>query len=99
MLFLRSLDLNAKHRNVAIRSSGLWEDRPVSEQFTKAGDLPHAVNALANYGNLQRELGETPLPDTEAIYRQALDSTMRRALERASEIEPERLPVLVAVGR
>ncbi len=48
---------------------------------------------------LQRELGETPLPDTEAIYRRALDSTMRRALERASEIEPERLPVLVAVGR
>ena len=48
---------------------------------------------------LQRELGEAPLPDTEAIYRQALDSTMRRALERASEIEPERMPVLVAVGR
>src|SRR6478736_2062277 len=48
---------------------------------------------------LQRELGETPLPDTEAIYRQALDSTMRRALERASDIAPERLPVLVAVGR
>jgi DNA-binding SARP family transcriptional activator len=48
---------------------------------------------------LQRELGEAPLPDTEAIYRQALDSTMRRALERASEIAPERLPVLVAVGR
>ena len=48
---------------------------------------------------LRRELGEAPLPDTEAIYRQALDSTMRRALERASEIEPERMPVLVAVGR
>ena len=48
---------------------------------------------------LQRELGEAPLPDTEAIYRQALDSTMRRALERAAAIEPERLPVLVAVGR
>jgi DNA-binding SARP family transcriptional activator len=47
---------------------------------------------------LRRELGETPLPDTEAIYRQALDSTMRRALERASEIDPERMPVLVAVG-
>jgi DNA-binding SARP family transcriptional activator len=48
---------------------------------------------------LKRELGEAPLPDTEAIYRQALDSTMRRAMERASEIEPDRAPLLVAVGR
>ena len=41
---------------------------------------------------LRRELGEAPLPDTEAIYRQALDSTMRRALERAARLEPERSP-------
>ncbi len=48
---------------------------------------------------LWRELGEAPLPDTEAIYRQALDSTMRRAVERAARLEPERAPILVAVGR
>ena len=47
-----------------------------------------------------RELGERPLPDTEAIYRQALDSTMRRALERAlSSSNRTGMPVLVAVGR
>ena len=48
---------------------------------------------------LRRELGEAPLPDTEAIYRQALDSTMRRAAERASQLDAERGPVLVAVGQ
>jgi DNA-binding SARP family transcriptional activator len=48
---------------------------------------------------LRRELGEAPLPDTEAIYRRALESTMRRSMERASELEGERQPVLVAVGR
>ena len=47
---------------------------------------------------LDRELGETPLPDTEATYRQALARTVARARERAAELEPER-PVLVAVGR
>jgi DNA-binding SARP family transcriptional activator len=47
---------------------------------------------------LRRELGEAPLPDTEAIYRQALDSTMRRAMERASQLNAERAPILVAVG-
>ena len=45
----------------------------------------------------QRELGETPLPDTEAIYRQALDQTMRRATERAAELDAERSPQLRAV--
>jgi DNA-binding SARP family transcriptional activator len=50
-------------------------------------------------GVLWRELAERPLPDTEAIYRQALDRTMRRALERAAELDAERTPVLVAVGR
>lgn len=48
---------------------------------------------------LHRELGETPLPDTEAIYRQALDRTMRRSLERAAVLDAERPPILVAVGR
>ena len=48
---------------------------------------------------LQRELGVAPLPDTEAIYRRALASTMRRSMERASELDGERQPVLVALGR
>jgi DNA-binding SARP family transcriptional activator len=48
---------------------------------------------------LHRELGETPLPDTEAIYRQALARTLERARERAAAIEPAGQPVLVAVGR
>jgi DNA-binding SARP family transcriptional activator len=48
---------------------------------------------------LRRELGEAPLPDTEAIYRQALDSTMRRAVERASRLDAERGPILAVVGQ
>ena len=48
---------------------------------------------------LWRELDEAPLPDTEAIYRQALDRTMRRAMKRAVELDAERQPILVAVGR
>jgi len=48
---------------------------------------------------LWRELGESPLPDTEAIYRQALDRTMRRAIERAAQLDADRIPLLVAVGR
>ena len=48
---------------------------------------------------LWRELGESPLPDTEAIYRQALDGTMRRAMERAAQLDADRTPVLVAVGQ
>lgn len=48
---------------------------------------------------LGRELGETPLPDTEAIYRQALDRTLRRARDRAAELESDRPPILVAVGQ
>jgi DNA-binding SARP family transcriptional activator len=47
---------------------------------------------------LSRELGEAPLPDTEAIYRQALHRTMVRAQERAALLEPLRPPALVAVG-
>ena len=41
---------------------------------------------------LRRELGEAPLPDTEAIYRQALDNTMRRALERAARARARASP-------
>jgi DNA-binding SARP family transcriptional activator len=48
---------------------------------------------------LSRELGERPLPDTEAIYRHALAQTMRRAQERAALIEPNPRHTLVAVGR
>jgi DNA-binding SARP family transcriptional activator len=47
---------------------------------------------------LERELGETPLPDTVAIYRQALDRTLQRALERAALLDADRPPVLVAVS-
>ncbi len=48
---------------------------------------------------LGRELDEAPLPDTEAIYRLALDQAMRRAVERAAMMEADRPPRLVAVGR
>jgi len=47
---------------------------------------------------LTRELGETPLPDTEAIYRHALECTLIRARERAASMEPDRSPVLLVVG-
>ena len=49
---------------------------------------------------LGRELGERPLPETEAIYRQALARTLERSHGRAAAIlEPETPPVLVALGR
>jgi DNA-binding SARP family transcriptional activator len=50
---------------------------------------------------LDRELGETPLPETEAIYRQALARTLERSRDRAATIDPEREqpPILVALGR
>ena len=50
---------------------------------------------------LDRELGETPLPETEAIYRQALARTLERSRDRAETIDPEREqpPILVALGR
>ena len=47
---------------------------------------------------LTRELGERPLPDTEVIYRLALDRTMRRSMERAASLDADRTPVLRAVG-
>jgi DNA-binding SARP family transcriptional activator len=49
-------------------------------------------------GVLARELGESPLPDTEAIYRLAIDRTMRRSIARAALLEADRTPVLRAVG-
>jgi DNA-binding SARP family transcriptional activator len=48
---------------------------------------------------LVRDLGEAPLPDTEATYRQALMRTIERAQQRASEIEPSRPPALLVVSR
>ena len=47
---------------------------------------------------LARELDESPLPDTEATYRQALARTVARAHERAVELEPHRAPALVVVS-
>ena len=47
---------------------------------------------------LGRELGETPLPDTEVIFRQALDRTMQRAMDRAVLLDAERAPDLRVVG-
>jgi DNA-binding SARP family transcriptional activator len=48
---------------------------------------------------LGRELDEAPLPDTEAIYRDALDQAMGRAVERAAMMEADRPRRLVAIGR
>jgi DNA-binding SARP family transcriptional activator len=47
---------------------------------------------------LARELGEPPLPETDAAYRHAMTQIVRRSVERASLLERERLPTLVAVG-
>jgi DNA-binding SARP family transcriptional activator len=47
---------------------------------------------------LARELGESPLPETDAAYRHAMTQIVRRSVERASLLEHERLPNLVAVG-
>ncbi len=47
---------------------------------------------------LSRELDERPLPDTEAIYRLAIDRTLRRSIERAALLDADRAPVLRAVG-
>jgi DNA-binding SARP family transcriptional activator len=48
---------------------------------------------------LERELAERPLPETEAIYRQALARTIERSRERAADLEPAAQPTLVAIGR
>lgn len=47
---------------------------------------------------LARELGERPLPETDATYRAALRSSIERSRERAAAIDPHDGPVLVAVG-
>ena len=47
---------------------------------------------------LARELGEPPLPETDAAYRHAMTQIVRRSVERASLLERERMPTLVAVG-
>jgi DNA-binding SARP family transcriptional activator len=48
---------------------------------------------------LARELGEGPLPETDATYRQALARTVERSHERAVEIEPPVPAPLLVVGR
>ncbi len=47
---------------------------------------------------LERELGEPPLPETDAAYRQAMRHAVQRSMERAALIEPDRRPALVAVS-
>ena len=48
---------------------------------------------------LDRELGEPPLPETDAAYRLAMRHAVQRSMERAALIEPDRRPALVAVSR
>ena len=72
---------------VLIAVHGLIGSRSqVIRQYRRLGDV------------LARELGERPLPDTEAIYRLAIDRTMRRSIDRAALLEADRPPVLRAVG-
>jgi DNA-binding SARP family transcriptional activator len=47
---------------------------------------------------LERELGEPPLPETDATYRLAMRHAVQRSMERAARIEPDRRPALVAVS-
>jgi DNA-binding SARP family transcriptional activator len=47
---------------------------------------------------LARELGEIPLPETDATYRQALARTVERSHERAAAIEPSVPTPLVVIG-
>ena len=46
---------------------------------------------------LARELGELPLPETDATYRQALARTVARSRERAELLEPASAPPTLAV--
>jgi DNA-binding SARP family transcriptional activator len=48
---------------------------------------------------LARELGEPPLPETDAAYRVAISRTVNRSLEQAVLLDGEHLPKLVALGR
>ena len=47
---------------------------------------------------LARELGEVPLPETDATYRAALARTIERSRERAAELEPPSAASLAVVG-
>jgi DNA-binding SARP family transcriptional activator len=47
---------------------------------------------------LARELGERPLPETDAVYRLALARTVERSLERANAMERRSVATLAAVG-
>ena len=46
---------------------------------------------------LERELGESPLPETDVAYRHAMTQIVRRSVERASMLDHERMPTLVAL--
>ncbi len=48
---------------------------------------------------LARELDEPPLPETDVAYRHAMSHVVRRSVERASLLDRERLPKLVAFGQ
>lgn len=47
---------------------------------------------------LAHELGEPPLPETDAAYRQAMRDVVRRSLEQVALAGIDRRPTLVAVG-
>ncbi len=47
---------------------------------------------------LARELGEPPLPETDAAYRLAMRHVVRRSMEQVMLTEPEGRPTLVAIG-
>jgi len=47
---------------------------------------------------LDRELGEPPLPETDAAYRLALQHVLQRSLEQAAASEAELRPTLALVG-
>jgi DNA-binding SARP family transcriptional activator len=47
---------------------------------------------------LARELGESPLPETDAAYRSAMRDVVRRSLEQAAIVDGEHRPTLVAIG-
>jgi DNA-binding SARP family transcriptional activator len=47
---------------------------------------------------LSRELGEPPLPETDAAYRSAMRQVVQRSMERVALDEPEIRPALIAVG-
>jgi DNA-binding SARP family transcriptional activator len=48
---------------------------------------------------LAREIGERPLPDTDAIYRQALGRTLQRSFEQAALVDADGPPPLMAVAQ